>query len=199
MKDSLYILTILMLALISCKPLSKIENKSFQIENITKQNFEKINGTYSNSFDTLTGKVNHFPDDGKSTQERLTILDQLLKNYPETAWRDKNNERIDLKEKWIRIEFQSQKLSTISMYHNDKFVFSKKIHGKFKNGYFYLRPKIYILPLFPLIFGYNFERARIGISDDNLIIDFTVNRWGFAIAAGSSDKGYSSSIYRNKN
>jgi hypothetical protein len=198
MKHSLYILTILTLASTSCKPLSEIGNKNVQAENVTKENFRKLNGTYANNFDSMTGKINHSPGDGLSSHERLTILSQLFKHLPETAWRDKNNKLIDPKEKWIRIEFQSKKLSTISMYHNDNFVFSKKIHGKFKNGYFYLRPKIFVIPFVPLAFGYNFERARIGISDGNLIIDYRINRWGFAILAGSSDKGYSSSVYKKK-
>jgi hypothetical protein len=123
MKHSLYILTILTLASTSCKPLSEIGNKNVQIENVTKENFRKLNGTYSNNCDTTFGKVTHSPYDGWSDDKRLTILNQLFKNYPESTWRDKNNEIIDPKEKWIRIEFQSKKLATISMYHNDNFVF----------------------------------------------------------------------------
>jgi hypothetical protein len=86
------------------------------------------------------------------------------------------------------------------MYHNNEFVFSKKIHGKFKNGFFYLRQKFYILPLIPILFGYNFERARIGKTmDSNLIIDYTVNSWGLALVAVGSDKGVASTIYKRKN
>ncbi len=200
MKHSAYILVLLTLSSTSCKPLSKIVYKTFQIENITNEEFQKLNGTYSNTSDTTTGKINHFPYDGRSDYERLIILSQLFINFPETAWRDENNNMIDPKNKWIKIEFQSVKQATISMYHNDNFIFSKNIHGKFKNGYFYLRPKVYAFPLVPLVFGYNFERTRIGkTADDNLIIDYTVNRWGFALFAGSADKGTATSIYRKKN
>jgi hypothetical protein len=196
---SIYILTILTLAATSCKPFLQVGNKNFQIENTTEDEFQKLNGTYSNSFDTTAGKINHFPYDGRNDYGRLTILWQLFQKIPETAWRDENHKMINPKEKWIKIEFQSKKQATISMYHNDNFVFSKNIHGKFKNGYFYLRAKVYIIPFFPLFFVYNFERTRIGkTTDDNLIIDYKVNRWGFALIAGGEDKGVASSIYKNK-
>lgn len=200
LKNSLYILILLTLVTTSCKPLSKITDKTYQIENITKKEFQKLNGIYSNTSDTITGKLNHFPYDGQSDYERLIILSQLFQYFPETAWRDENGKRINPKEKWIKIEFQSKKKATVSMYHNDNFVFSKNIHGKFKNGHFYLRPKVFVIPLFPLAFAYNFERARIGKTmEDNLIIEYTVNRWGFALVAGSSDRGATSSIYKKKN
>ena len=102
-------------------------------------------------------------------------------------------------EKWIKIEFNTQETATISMYHNDKFLFSKDIHGKFKNGYFYLQPKVYVIPFIPLIFGYNFQRTRIGkTTDEGLLIDYKVNRWGFALIAGSQESGNASSIYAKK-
>ena len=183
----------------SCKPLSEIGNKNTNIVTISKDEFNKLNGTYSNNFDTTFGKVTHFPYDGWSDDKRLSILNQLFNNYPESAWRNENGKMIDPKEKWIKIEFNSKRTATVSMYHNEKFVFSKSIHGKFKNGCFYLRPKIWVVPLVPLFFGYNFERARLGkTTNDDLIIDYRVNVWGFALIAGSADKGFASSIYGKK-
>lgn len=180
----------------SCKPLSEIGNKNTNIVTISKDEFNKLNGTYSNNFDTTFGKVTHSPYDGGSGDKRLTILNQLFNNYPESAWRNENGKMIDPKEKWIKIEFNSKKTATVSMYHNKRFVFSKSIHGKFKNGCFYLRPKIWVIPLVPLVFGYNFERARLGKTiNDDLIIDYRVNRWGFALVGGSADKGFASSIH----
>lgn len=195
-----YIFTILTLVVTGCKSLSKVGNTNAQaITTLTKDNFKQLNGIYSNRFDTLIGSINHFPGDGQSDEQRITVLFQLFQNYPETAWRDESGKMIDPKEKWIKIEFNSKKHATISLYQNDKFVFSKNIHGKFKNGYFYLRPKVYVIPLIPLVFGYNFERTRIGkTTDDDLVIDYTVNRWGFALVAGSADIGASSTIYKKK-
>jgi hypothetical protein len=176
--------------------LSKVGG-SFQVVDLTKDNFQNLNGTYSNTSDTLVGAINS--SNRASSEQQAVILGQLFQFYPETAWRDKNGNFINPKEKWIKIDFNSKKKASVSMYHNDKFVFSKNIRGKFKNGYFYIRPKIYVIPLFPVFFAYNFERARIGkTTNDDLIIDYTVNRLGFALVAGGSDNGATSSIYKKK-
>jgi hypothetical protein len=188
----------MILAVTSCKPLSKIGNKNVKTEYITKDNFKRLDGTYANSFDSTIGQIVHSPYNGINNDEQITILSQLFLNYPETAWRDKNGVFIDSKEKWIKLDFQSKNLAIVSMYHNNNFLFSKKIRGKFKNGYFYVRPKNFVVPLIPLVFGYNFERARMGISVDHLIIDYRVNRWGVALVAGSADKGYVSSLFKKK-
>lgn len=183
----------------SCMPLSKVGNKGVEVVTLSKDDYKKLDGIYSNELETMVGEIIHLPYYSFQANQGLPILNQLFNNYPQSAWRDKNGEIINPKEKWIKIEFQSNKSATVSMYHNEDYVFSKKIHGKFKNGYFYLRPKIYILPFLPLVFGYNFERARIGqTTDKDLIIDYTVKRWGFAIAAGSADKGATSTIYKRK-
>lgn len=199
--EQLIFVLVILIIMTGCKPLSEIANNDIKTKVITNNDYEKLNGIYSNSYDTIFGGVEHSPYDGKNDYQRLTILYQLFGyNYPETAWRDENNQMINPNEKFIKIEFQSMKQATISMYHNDKFVFSKKIHGKFKNGYFYLRPKAYVLPFIPLIFGYNFERARLGKTiENNLVIDYTVNKWGFALVAGSADKGVATTIYKKRN
>jgi hypothetical protein len=193
------IFAILTFATTGCKSFSKIGSNNFQIVDFTEDDFKQLNGTYSNSFDTIVGTINDSSYDGLGDKPRVDVLSQLLKNFPETARRDENGKMINPKEKWIKIEFISKKQATINMYHNDKFVFSKTILGKFKNGYFYPRPKILVIPLFPLVFGYNFERARIGkTTEDDLIIDYTVNMLGFAWVAGSVKKGATSSIYKKK-
>lgn len=196
----IYVLSVLVISFTSCNPLSKITNNNIQTEFITNNDYLKLNGVYSNSYDTIIGDIKHFPGDGLNNFQRITILYQLFwYNYPETAWRDENNQMINPKEKWIKIELQSKKHGIISMYHNDKCVFSKNIHGKFKNGYFYLRPKNYVIPLFPLLFGYNFERARLGKTiENNLVIDYAVNRWGYALVAGSEDKGVATSVFKTR-
>ena len=138
------------------------------------------------------------PGNGFDELEQQMILNQLFLNIPESYYRDTEGNMIDPNEKYVKIEFLSSKKATVSFYHNERFVFSKNINGRFKNGYFYLRPKIFVIPIVPLVFGYNFERTRIGKSGSNLLIDYSVNRWGFALVAGSSDKGYTSSVYRKK-
>ncbi len=179
--------------------MSKINDKNIQTEIRTADDLKKLEGIYANCFNASVGKIIHIPGNGQSDTERCTILNQLFRKLPETTWRDSNNKRIDSKEQWVKIALRSKKRLTLSLYHNDRFIFSKIVHGKFKNGYFYVRPKVFIYPFVPLVFGYNFERARMSISGNDLILDYSVNRWGFAIAAGSSDVGHVSSIYRRRN
>lgn len=185
----------------SCTSLSKLGLQDYPKDQLTKNNYHELNGTYFSQNDTIRGELVHFPYDGYSEQERLqnfNILHQLLLSVPQSAFRGEDGQRIEPNEKWITIEFVSKNKAIISLYHNERFVFSKKIHGRFKKDYFYLRPKIWVMPLIPLVFGYDFERARLGKSGDYLTIDYRINMWGFVIAAGSSEKGYASSIYKKK-
>lgn len=187
------------IVLTGCKSLSKIANSNIEAQAITTDNYQKLNGTYSNSHDTIFGSIEYSTYYGINDYRRITILEQLFYNYPESAWRDENEQIINPNEKWIKIDFQSKKRAIISMYQNDKFLFSKIIHGKIKNGYFYLRPKSYVLPFVPLLFGYNFERARLGITgENNLIIDYSVNQWGVFFITGGYEKGSATSIFKRK-
>lgn len=194
--------TLVILLPTSCTSLSKLGLNDYPNDKLSEHNFHELNGIYSNCHDTIIGRLEHAPYDGYSELEMLNsqdIISQLFLKTPESSFREVNGKIIKPNEKWIKIEFLSKRKAIVSMYHNDRFVFSKIIHGKFRNGYFYLRPKIFIIPLVPLVFGYYFERARIGKSSEDLLIDHTINMWGFAIAAGSSEKGYTSSVYkRNK-
>lgn len=197
-RSSIFYVFIFALVVIGCKPLSKVGNNTL-VTPLTKDDFQQLNGTFSDISDTIIGSVTHHPYDGWSDEQRITILNQLFYTIPEIAWRDENGKFINAHEKWIEIKFKSKKQAVVSMYHNDKFIFSKKIRGKFKNGYFYLRPKVYVIPIFPIVFGYHFERTRIGLTTNrNLIIDHTINMSGFAVLAGSSEKGATSSIYKRK-
>jgi hypothetical protein len=192
-----YLLIIgIILILFGCTPLSKVGIENYDIVHIEKSDFSVLNGIYENQHDTVVGKLKHSPGNGLDELERLSILNQLFLSVPELSWRDSLGTIIEPDEKFILIEFIDSKKAYVSFYHNHDLIFTKKIRGKFKNGYFYLRPKGFIIPLIPLIFGYNFQRTRIGKSGDYLLIDYTVNRWGFALVAGSSDKGYASSRYK---
>jgi hypothetical protein len=192
------ILIIISLFFISCTSLSKLGINEYPPEILSKNNYYRLNGNYLESHDTICGKLEHLPYAGFDELETQSLICQLFLSIPETYYRDDKGEIIKSNEKWVKIEFLSNKKAILSMYHKDKFVFSKTIHGKFKNGYFYLRPKMYVIPLIPIVFGYSFQRARIGLSGEDLLIDYSVNMWGFALFGGSSDKGYTSSVYRKK-
>lgn len=197
MNASKYSLIVLVFLNIGCKPLARIGNEGLETEMISKDNFEELNGIYSNQSDTVIGRIK---EDYKvrTTDLETTILDELLWMVPETAYRGEDGEAIKAEETWTSIEFYSKKRANIRLYHNDKVVCAKKIRGRFKNGYFYLRPKILILPLIPLFFGYSFERTRIGKSGDYLIIDSSGNTWMIAFISGAMNRGHTSASFEKQ-
>lgn len=198
-KKSEFVLLILAVFIFSsCTSLSKLGVKDYPIDSLNKGNYFELDGFFMNNHDTIIGEIVHKPENGVDNLKSQTLLNQLFLNIPESYYRDNDGNIIDPKEKWIELKFLSNKKATVTMYHNDKVVFSKVIHGKIKNGYFYLRPKIYVIPFVPLVFGYNFERTRIGKSGNILLVDHSVNMWGFALVAGSSERAYTSSSYLKK-
>lgn len=96
----------------------------------------------------------------------------------------------------MEIKFISVKKGVVNVLQNDTVLFTKNIRGKIRNGYFYVRPKIFIIPFFPILYWHNFERVRIGKIGDDIVIDHTLRSWGFALFAGGSDNGQSTSIYK---
>jgi hypothetical protein len=193
-----FVWVMIIVVLSSCTSLSELGLENYPNDELSKTNYSDLNGTYSNSHDTIFGELKHIPYNGFDELEQQTIISQLFIFIPESFYRGNYGEIIPPEEKWVSFEFISDKKANVSLYQNDSFIFSKEIHGKFKDGYFYLRPKWYIIPLVPFVFGYSFERARIGKSGTSLLIDYSVNMWGFAVFAGSSDKGYSSSVFEQK-
>ena len=193
-----YILISTFFLTIGCKPLSGVGNREIKKDPISKNTLHELNGIYSNQSDTVYGKVKDKSPFLSTDLNSTAILDQLLFAPPTKSYRGMDGEIIKPEEKWIKIEFTSRKKATISMFYNEKFIFSKNIHGKSKKGYFYLRPKVIILPLFPLFFGYSFERTRIGKSGDSLIIDSSENTWIVAFISGVIHRGYTSSIYNKR-
>jgi len=194
-----FIILGLLLTIMSCKPLSKLRIEGYPIEKISKDNYTELNGIYSNQFDTIIGKLEHSPGHGTfDILNEQTIMSQLFWPTPEQALKDDFGKRIEPEYISVKIEFESSKKAIVSMYQNDQLLFSKSIRGKFKNGYFYLRPKFFIIPLFPLIYGHHFERTRIGKTGNNLTIDYNINTFFIMVMGGGFDKGYASSIYRHK-
>ena len=171
---------------IGCRPLKNLSPTTYSIEPIKKGEFEKLNGKYHDIQDTVFGRIDHYPWRGVDENNRR-LIDRLFVFYPNKAYE---------KEVAVEIKFVSYKRATVNAYQNGTILFTKDIHGKFKKGYFYVRPKIFIIPFFPILYWHNFERVRIGKVGDNIIVDHTLKSWGFALFAGGSDNGLSTSIYK---
>jgi len=182
------LLTILLMTIsIGCRPLKNLSPTTYSIEPIKKGEFAKLNGKYNNIQDTVFGKIEHYPGRGIDENNRM-LIDRLFVFYPDKAYENGIT---------VEIKFTSNKSATVNAYQNGTILFTKDIQGKFKNGYFYVRPKIFIIPFFPILYWHNFERVRIGKVGNNIIVDHTLKSWGFALFAGGSDNGNSTSIYKS--
>lgn len=159
------------------------------IDQVRKDNFYKLNGTYNNLQDTAFGQIVHLPYTGMKEDNR-SLLNRLFLFFP-----DKGAYEKDI---FVKIEFTSKKKAVVSAYQHGQIFFTKNIRGRFKNGYFYLRPKVFLIPFFPVLYAHNFERTRFGKVGNNLIVDHTIKMWGFALFAGGSDSGVSTSIYKTE-
>ena len=170
---------------IGCKPVRNLCPPEYSIDKLNKVDFLKLNGTYNNRQDTAFGQIIHQPYG--ENQNNRTLIDRLFVFFPDKAYE---------KDVSVKIKFISKKKAIVYGYQNDQIFFSKKIRGKFKKGYFYIRPKVYLIPFFPVFYMHNFERIRIGKQSNNLIIDHSIRMWGIFLIVGGADKGISTSIYK---
>ena len=183
MKFLHYVSMLILIVVSGCKPLASIEMNNQVVSPVDKDKYLELNGVYTNSHDVIERSLKQIPG-----EYELTLINQLFRVGPYSIGKPE--------EQSIKIEFQSKKNAIVSMYQNTEFVFKKEIHGKFKHGYFYVRPKVFVLPLFPLIFGYRFRRTRIGKSGNYLIVNYNINEFVWFIAAVGSERGYASSLYK---
>jgi len=84
----------------------------------------------------------------------------------------------------VKVEIINMKLLEFKFYKNNEYFGMKRLKGKFKNdSCFYSRRTFFVVPLFPLLFGYENEQKRIYHVDDELIIEIARNSMGGSILA----------------
>ncbi len=171
-----------------CQPLKNMSSNDYLIDNLQKNDFVKLNGIYQNSQDTVFGQIVHMPYRGINENIR-NLIDRLFIFYPDKAYESNVT---------VKFEFISKRQANVSAYQNGQIFLTKKIGGKFKNGYFYVKPKMFLIPFFPVLYVHNFERVRIGKVENDIVVDHTIKMWGFALFAGGSDSGRSTSIYKTE-
>ncbi len=182
------LILLILISLIGCQPLKNMSSNDYQIVNLKKHDFKKLNGIYKNTQDTVFGQIVHMPYRGINENNR-NLLDRLFIFLPDKAYEENVT---------VKVEFISKRQANVSAYQNGQIFLSKKIRGKFKDGYFYVKPKIFLIPFFPIFYVHNFERVRVGKVKNDIIIDHTIKMWGFALFAGGSDSGRSTSIYKSE-
>ena len=141
---------------------------------------QKLDGIYVNLPDTF--KITEFRGRSFSNQENhylWNIFSTHTGKVDHSKWADCK----------VQVDFLSDKKAQVSLMYQDSIGQSRIIRGRLKDGYFYKRPSFVIVPLFPLAFGYNTRRYRLGLDvNQNLIIEESWNIWAFAFIAGSDTK-----------
>ncbi len=180
-----------------CKPFQNAGQQHYPVTPVTKKSYTVLNGVYANKPDTTIGKYYHGPNDRRSADFRPHLMDQFFLSQPKTVYQYRDSTLTDAGQ-WVKLEFSTAKKLTLSLYYRDRFIFSKQLKGRFKNGYFYGRQKFFIIPVYPLFFGYNFQRTRIGKHQDKLLVDLRQRQWVFLIFSGTNDKVRTTALFTPK-
>jgi hypothetical protein len=157
---------------------------------IDEANFRQLNVMISNHPKEVEGKVSDMV-----TGQRLEIVSFWTAiNGSHREWPPSDS----LDNKLVSINFESPKKLNLKLLKKDSLLEQKVIKVRIKNGYVYSRKYFFGIPLFPVLFGYNTKRYRIGMTPDTVTLDFRWNSWFFALLAGNYSKGYSSSSFSLK-
>lgn len=187
MKVSVVNITAILLLSTGCNSLSNLAPASYQIEQLNKNQFQNLNGIYRNYQDTAFGQIITTPKQGEKLKN-YGLLDRLFIFIPNEAYSDST---------LVEIEFVTDKKAIVKSYNNGMLIFSRKLKGELKNGYFYVNPKLLIIPFFPLVYYHTFEQVRIGKVGQNIIIDNSVKMCAFSLLFWGIgfDKGTMTTIY----
>lgn len=154
---------------------------------IDKQNFKQLDVKISNYPNAVEGKVS---DMVTGNHLEVTSFWTLI-NASHRQWPPIDT----LEAKSVLIKFDAPNKLNLRLLSEDSILEQKIIKVGIKNGYIYSRKYFFGLPLFPVLFGYNTRRYRIGMTSDSVTVDFRWNFWFFALLGGNYSKGYSSSDF----
>jgi hypothetical protein len=161
----------------------------YKTDSLDKKNYLKLNGMYSNTHsDTTVISYNH----------------RVLAYQPKTLWShtygfNNDKEKGNTATQTVKLECKTPGKIFLSLYEKDSLISNRVIRGRIKDGFFYRKPHLVLIPLIPVgIFSYDTYRYRIGIINDGLVIDYKWNFWGFAILAGGTGKGQTSTTFKKQ-
>tara|TARA_B100000508_G_scaffold24343_1_gene17477 strand:- start:6492 stop:7058 length:567 start_codon:yes stop_codon:yes gene_type:complete len=177
--------TLAIILLSGCISLKDHSPKSLKKLEITKENLNSLEGRFKYKQDTVFGEIMRRPFTSFSGSNR-SLTKRMFVFFPNSDYRNETE---------IELAFINSKKLRVSKYDGDSLLGSKLISGKIKNGYFYIRPRILIIPTFPLLYVHNFQQTRLALTGEDLIVDESVRMWAFAIIAGESNKGTNTAIY----
>lgn len=181
-------LLILTIYLQSCTVIKDVQHE--KIIGLNKANYTKLNGVYSNSYADTT-IISYHNNSG-------------VKYRPKTLWShtygfNNGSENGSPGTQTVKLEFKTPRQIQLFLYEKDSLIRKRVIRGRIKDGFFYRKPHIILIPLIPIgVFFYDTYRYRIGMINNGLVIDYNWNYWGFAWLAGGTGKGQTSTIFEKK-
>ena len=82
----------------------------------------------------------------------------------------------------VKVEIVNSKSLNFSFLKNEEIIGTKRLKGKFKKDEcFYTRRVFYVVPLFPILFGWGNFQKRIYHTDEELIIEIAGNHGGGSV------------------
>ena len=151
---------------------------------------KSLEGTFDNVPDQFT--IQKFRGQSFSDKSNYDLWN-VFSSYP-----GKINQ-LKWKDCLIELEFLSDSKAEVRLLFEGEIIKKRKIRGKFKEGYFYRRPTFALVPLFPVIFGYNTSRYRIGLNENRaLIIEESWDNYAFILIAGSNSKAQVLATYERR-
>lgn len=165
-------------------------------ENLTilhKDDVSKLNGRFSNNPSSSKGLANQrYPSLRDSIYETKTLWSQIR-----GVSQGRNTD--SSKSQTVTLEFISDRKAKAKLWEGEEVMRTKKIRGKIKDGYFYRRPYFTAVPLIPLVFKYKTFRYRIGLTGNEIVVDYRWNYWGAVIFGGYyASKGQSKCRFSKK-
>ena len=162
--------------------------QSYNTDSLDNKNYSKLNGLYSNihSDTTVISYNNHG-----------------LAYRPKTLWShtysfNNDQEKGNAEAQAVKLEFKTHKKILLSLYEKDSLISNRVIRGRIKDDFFYRKPHVSLIPLIPIVVSYDTYRYRIGLINNGLVIDYKWNYWGFALLAGGSGKGQTSTTFKKQ-
>ena len=186
-KNLLFIFIIITVFLQSCATIKDVQH--YKTDGIDKTNYTKLNGQYSN-IHTDTTVISYNRSGG-------------LEYTPKTLWShtygyNYDKEKGNSQEQTVKLEFKTHRKILLSLYEKDSLIANRTIRGRIKNGFFYRKPHLVIIPLIPLVMSYHSYRYRIGFSNNSIVIDYSWKFWGIALIAGGAGNGQTSTTFKKR-
>lgn len=186
MKNGCFLLLVL-LPIISCSPIKEIE-RTDRIY-IDEQNMQLLAGIYE-SMPVRAEETNHLskPISVTDKSERNFLFDRF-RLTPTKSYADSAAKYV------VELEPLNARTIQLSLMEGTEIIKTKKLKGRYRDGYFYSRRQLIVVPFIPVLFGYRVQRQRIGLEAGKLVVDLRQKIWVSFLVAGRAENSQQEAKY----